>query len=210
MALDLYGLVGKVRRSVGATGPVRLGKDSELVTAAGSATLQELVVNGSVYMGGTAATGVAPGTSIGTAAAHAIYNPAGSGKLLVILSTSLGYVSGTLGAGVIHWCANNNPAAAATTGTAITEINALVGASGNNVGQLLTSATLPANPTIARVFCSLQASLASTAVAPWVIRDHVDGALVVKPGCTLSLQATAAAGSTPLVVYTTTWLEIDE
>lgn len=163
---------------------------------------------GRIFHGTTAATGVAPGTAIGTTAAFSLYNPAGNDVDLVVLMARLGYVSGTLGAGFVAWVANTNPAAAAVTGTAITAVNAKLGGGLAAKGKPLTTATLPAAPTLTRVAFNLQASLASTAVAPWVAEDNVDGAIVISPGCTISLEATAAAGTSPLVVYSVTWAEV--
>lgn len=184
-----------------------LGKQSQALTSNLLARNYLGVKNGRVFHGGTAATGVAPGTAIGTTAAFTLYNPTGSGIDMVLLYTSMGYVSGTLGAGVIHYVANTNPQAAAVTGTAITTVNALLGGA-NGVGKAFTTATLPAAPTILRPFASLQASLATTAVQPWQIYDAVDGAIVIPQGCALSLEATAAAGTSPLVVFGATWEEV--
>jgi hypothetical protein len=165
----------------------------------------DAVLRGRCYAGGTAATGVAPGTAIGTTAAFSLYNPIGSGVNLHVLRATMGYISGTLGAGVVHWLANLNPAAAVTTGTAITAVNCLLGGAAAN-GRPLTTATIPA-PTILRPFVSLQASLASTAVQPWQVMEDVDSEFVVTPGCTISLHATAAAGTSPVVVFGVTWEE---
>lgn len=172
-------------------------------------TFAAAALEGNVFHAMTAVTGVAPGTSVSTTSAFTLHNPAGSGVNLVILEGRMGYVSGTLGAGVVTWNANTDDDAAAPTGTAITEVNALLGGSANANGRALTTATVPA-PTPIRPFCSLGASLATTAVQPWVAVDRVDGAIVVKPGCSISLHATAAAGSSPLVVFGVTWQEIPE
>lgn len=167
----------------------------------------DAVLRGRVFSGGTAATGVAPGTSIGTTAAFSLYNPNGSGVNLVVLKVSMGYVSGTLGAGLVHYLANTNVAAAATTGTAITAVNALLGGGLAAQGKPLTTATLPVAPTILRPFCSLDATLATSVVGPWRIEEDVDGEFIVAPGCTLSLHGTAAAGTSPLVCFGVTWEE---
>ena len=122
----------------------------------------ELAIRGMLFHAATAVTGVAPGTAIGTTAAYALENPAGSNKNVVVIVGRMGYVSGTLGAGVIHWVSQNNPSAAATTGTAITPVNAkLDGPKG--VAKPFTTATVPASPAVTRVFGSLEASLATTA-----------------------------------------------
>lgn len=171
--------------------------------------LYDAAIDGRLFHAATAATGVAPGTAIGTTAAFSLHNPAGSGIFVAILVVSMGYISGTLGAGVVWHLVNLDPSAAAPTGTAITERPGKVT---GGVGQAvaLTTATLAAAPAIIRPFCSLQASLASTAVAPWQVYEDVGGAIILPAGCTYSLHATAAAGTAPLVGFGVTYEEIPE
>ena len=159
----------------------------------------------SIFTANTAVTGVAPGTSIGTTAAFALQNPDAGTKWLVILEASMGYVSGTLGAGCIHWV--GHVPGVDFSGTAITEYSSRMG-SGTAEGVALTTATVPSGGTLLRLFGSTGASLASTAVAPWRLQDKVDGRIIVPPGYGISIQGTTAAGSTPLVVYSVTWAEI--
>ena len=163
---------------------------------------------GMVFTGGTAVTGVAPGTALGTTTAFSLANPAGSKVNLVVLRATMGYVSGTLGAGVVHYVANTNVVGAAVTGTAITVTAMPIGSQAKGAGLAFTTATVPATPTVLRPFVSLGASLATTAVQPWQIIEDVDGEFVIGPGGVLSLHATAAAGTSPLVTYGMTWAEI--
>ena len=88
-----------------------------------SARYQDAVLRGRCFAGNTAVTGVAPGTSVSTTAGFSLYNPFASGVMLSVLRATLDYISGTLGAGTIFWTANVNPAATATTGTAIIGTN---------------------------------------------------------------------------------------
>ena len=171
------------------------------------AAFQAAVLRGRCFVGGTAASGVAPATAIGTTAAFTIYNPKGSGVNLVLWKATCGYLSGTLGAGTVHWVANTDASAAVVTGTAITAVNCLVGSGYAAQGKPLTTATLPATPTIMRPAFSLGASLATTAAAPWQVIDHVNGEIVVPPGMAVSLEGTTAAGTTPLVLYGLVWEE---
>ena len=206
MALETQVRVGVQRAPDGDLRVARAGRDLDTIVSNLHGRFYEQAKRGGVFTGQTAATGVAPGTAIGTTAAFSLFNPAGSGVDLVVLKATMGYVSGTLGAGFISYVANIDPAAAATTGTAITPVNALLGG-GKGLGKPFTTATIPA-PSVVRPFCSLGASLASTAVQPWQISDDVDGAIVVAPGCTISLHGTAAAGTSPLVVFGMTWEEV--
>ena len=167
----------------------------------------ESVARGNVYAAGTAATGVAPGTAIGTTAAFSLTNPLSSGVNLVVLKASMGYISGTLGAGTVHYLANVNTQLALPTGTAITAYNCLLGSARAAAGKPLTTATI-ASPLILRPAWSLTALVAATAVQPYTVVDELAGEFIIGPGATLSLHATAAAGSTPLVVYGMTWEEV--
>lgn len=192
-----------------ATVPATYGRFKEALVGALVPRRFEASQRSLVYSGCTAATGVAPGTTIATTTmGFSLYNPLNSGYLLVPLRVSLGYVSGTLGAGTVYYLANTNTAAAATTGTAITVSNARLGMAPDNIGKLYTTATVPANPTALRPAFLLDASLASTVSRPGILVDDLDGEFVLDQGSTLSLHATAAAGSSPLVVYGMTWMEV--
>jgi len=201
------GRVGPFTVQDGVSASLRFGRLSDLIVNDGHARYKEAVSRGRVFSGGTAATGVAPGTAIGTTAAFAITNPLGSGFNLVILRASMGYVSGTLGAGVIHYLANTNTQLALPTGTAITAVNALLGSGNAAVARPFTTATI-ASPTILRPFVSSVAMTAAQTHAPWQTVDEVAGEFIVTPGATLSLHGTMTAGSSPLVVFGMTWEEV--
>lgn len=165
--------------------------------------------NGRLFHAATAKTGVAPGTDLSTTAGFALHNPYGSGVNLNIRKASVGYISGTLGAGTIFHAINRTPVNTVPSGTAISEIPGNIGSGAVAKGVALTTATVVA-PEIIRPFVSLQASLASTAVAPWQATEEMDGDIIVSPGCTYILHAVAAAGTSPLVAYGVTWEEVPE
>jgi hypothetical protein len=198
-----FGVVGQSSYSDGQNAAFRMDRLGALVIAD---RIQDAVLRGNCWAAQTAATGVAPGTAVGTTAAFSLFNPAGSGKKLIVLRASMGYISGTLGAGTVHYLMNK-PTDAAATGTAISAVNLGTGTLDGSVGKALTTATITA-PTPIGPFCSLGASLATTAIAPWQIFDDLNGRICVAPGCTLSLHATAAAGSTPVVVFGAIWEEV--
>ena len=205
----LEGTVGPTTQTTGSAGTAHYGWHGDFLVAQYSPRYAELVGRNKVFAAATAATGVAPGTAIGTTAAYALYNPQGSGKNLAVLAASLGYVSGTLGAGVVHYIGHLSPSQTAFTGTTITARNCLLGNTATGVGLAYTTATVPASGSILGTFCSLQASLASTAVAPWQVVEHLDGLLMIAPGGGVSIQATAAAGTSPLVIIGLVWAEMD-
>ena len=183
--------------------PVAVGPLGEMVSVA---KYYEWARRGLIFHGQTAATGVAPGTAIGTTAAFCLSNPLNSNVDLVVLQGSMEYVSGTLGAGFVSWLMGALPTETAPTGTLILARNGLMDGVASRA-RAFTTATIVA-PTPVRPFASIGASLASTAVQPWQIVDNVDGAIIVRPGCNLSLHATAAAGTSPLVVFGCLWAEI--
>lgn len=188
-----------------------ISEDRELHVILGKARYHELVARGNVYGGMTAVGGVAPGTAIGTAPPQTLFNPPNSGKKLVVLKVSLGYLTGTLGAGTILYVANINPVAAVVTGTAIVVVNLLLGkarSDGGNVGQLFTTSTLPATPTLLRPAFNLDASLASSVIGREKLVDEVDGEFQLLPNTALSLQGVAVAGAAPLILLGMVWAEV--
>lgn len=203
---QLVALAGRSLTSKGQTAYARLEVDRSLATMPAHPDYYDTVMRGMVFSAGTAAAGVAPGTTIGTTAAFTLYNPIGSGVNLIVLQTTLSFISGTLGAGTVHYVVNNNPAAAAVTGTAIVPVNNLLGGVVSQA-RAFTTATLPASPTILRPFMSLTAFTTSTAVQIYQCLEDVRGSIIVTPGCALSLEATAAAGTSPLVCFGMTWEE---
>jgi len=201
-------LVGEQGLQPGNTGEGSIGRTGEEIVSNLHARLYQQNKRGGVYMGVTAVTGVAPGTAIGTTAAFALYNPLNSGFDLVIERASMSYLSGTLGLGFVNWIMHTAAiqAGAAVTGTAISVVRGN-GGSGVGVGKPLTTATVVAG-VLARPFGNLPPMLASSVLTPWLHTDYVEGALIVPPGAAASLQATAAAGTTPLVIFGCTWEEV--
>jgi len=201
-------LVGEQNISSGNTGEGSISPTGEEVVSQLHGPVFEQNRRGNVYMGVTAVSGVAPGTAIGTTAAFALYNPLNSGFNLAVLKASMSYLSGTLGIGFINWIMHTAAvqAGAAITGTAISVVRGN-GANGVGVGKPLTTATVVAG-VLARAFGNLPPMLASSVLTPWRLDDDVAGALIVPPGAGVSLQATAAAGTSPLVIFGCLWEEV--
>lgn len=207
-SMEVQGKVGPITGAAGSINSLRTGPTGETIVQQLNGKYYELARQGLVFHAQTAATGVAPGTAVGTTVPYVLANPAASGKNLVVLATTFGYVSGTLGAGFLAYVADITLTDAATSGTAIVAINALIG-SAAGVARPFTTATVATSPTIVRPICSLSAFLASTAMVPFsTVTDEVDGAIVVQPGTAIGVQGVAAAGSTPLIVIGMTWAEI--
>lgn len=207
MAFEIQGKVGPGYAADGNTADPRMTRDLGVTVQDLHGRFYEAVVRGTAFEACTATTGVAPGTAIGTTGAFTLYNPAGSGKNLVLLDISFGYVSGTLGSGQVYLAANTNPVAAAVTGTAITPTNLLLGGA-IGVGKAFTTSTLPVSPTVLRPVWILSPLLATTIFAPVTIREVMDGKYVITPGCSLSLETVGGAGTTPLVNFGMSWEEV--
>ena len=205
---DLKGRVGLNRLKDGAQAFLRLSPGGGVVTAQGAASFQEAVRQGNCYVAETAASGVAPGTSVSTTHAFTLYNPVGSGVNLVVWRASLGFISGTLGPGVMHYVGPTPGNATAVSGTAITPVNLLLNNARSAVGAPKTTSTVPANPLILRPAFVLTAMTTTAPAPPAACVDNVDGEFVVTPGGYLSLHSTAGAGTSPLVVIGMSWEEV--
>lgn len=209
--------VGPILGADGTTPPTgRQGHTGESIVGMAHGKYFEAASRGLLF-GACSQAGVAPGTALGTTAAFALYNPPTSGKRLSVCKVSLGYVSGTLGAGVMFHCVNVMVAgtalpAAPSSGTALTVYSRGVGlppsaASNAATASAMTGATVT-QPIAMRPFCSFNAILASTATGIFFVSEDVNGEFVIYPGYCYQLQSIAASGSTPLVAIGATWEEV--
>lgn len=209
MPIDVYGRVGPGYATDGNSAEPRLTKDLGVVVQHLHSSYFEAVTRGQIFTASTGVAGVAPGTALSTTPPFTLYNPLGSGVNLVIVSASLGYISGTLGAGTVVYAVNNNIAQAAPTGgTTLTAINGLIGNASASKAKVFQGSTLATTPTILRDAFILPAFAGAAAAPSPPVRDIVDGAMVVMPGAALSLQAIAAAGTSPLALFSMTWEEV--
>lgn len=208
MAFEINGKVGPGYANDGSLVDPRMTKDLGLVCQDLHGRFYESTYRGNTFIASTAVAGVAPGTALSTTPPFTLYNPLGSGTNLSIVSASIGYISGTLGAGTIVYAVNNNTAQAAPTGgTSLVPINTFVGNNTLPHGKVFQGATLAVAPTILRDCVILGAFAGAAALFP-PIRDIVDGTIIIIPGASISLQGVAAAGTTPLLTFAVTWEEI--
>jgi hypothetical protein len=116
-------------------------------------------------------------------------NPARSKVNLAVLQSQVTILTGGTG-GHLSYVANVNPAAAAVVhGTPLVVYNSLLGGA-NGIGCADAAATLPAVPVAVRALACV-----ITAAGTNSIIDYVDGALVVAPGCALSIQGLTVVGT---------------
>jgi hypothetical protein len=207
--MEIQGKVGPIYAQDGTTADPRLTRD-------GGATVQDLhghfyesAYRGALFTACNAVAGVAPGTALGTAPPLTLWNPPNSGKNLVVLKATAGYVSGTLGAGVIVY-AQNPQLTLPSSGTQLTAISSQIGNGATAACKPNTGSTVAATQTIVRPAWSLGASLATTAGDPWALVDIPDGEFIILPGNAFSLSGITAAGSTPLMIFSLLWEEVPQ
>lgn len=209
MAFEIQGRVGPGFAQDGSLVDPRMTKDLGAVVQDLHGRFYETTYRGNTFIASTGVAGVAPGTALSTTPPFTLYNPINSGFNLSIISASIGYISGTLGAGSIFYAVNTNTSQAAPTGgTVLTPICSLIGNTSAPRGKTFQGSTLAATPTILRDLIYLPAFAGgANAMAP-PVRDIVDGSIIIIPGASMSLQAVAGAGTTPLVTFAITWEEI--
>jgi hypothetical protein len=185
----------------------RAGKECDTKFARYHGKYTEQSYRGNIFSACQTA-GVTMATSGGTAPSFAIYNPASSGKYLSLIRLDGVVASDPVVPAVLAWAVsvNSNPSAAATTGTAITAIPAIVGGTASAVGRPLTSATLPVAPTLFRVFVQYENLKTLLPNTPGFFIDF-DGTCLLAPGCTASVGQTGSTDGTP-VIFGLIWEEI--
>lgn len=119
-----------------------------------------------------------------------LYNPAGSGKNLVIKAANFVPSSATFVVGGVFY-AYNAQATAPTGTTALTlRSNLLTGNAASSIAQAFSAATLAAAPVAVRPFFGVPATACTDIIN---LKDDVAGELIVAPGGVLSIQGTVAA-----------------
>lgn len=204
----LFARVGARFLSDGNHEEARLGQHGDLIVAHGKGRLAEPSARSEIFVVSNAVAGVAPGTALSTTPPISLYNPFGSNRLLSILKVACGYVSGTLGAGLLAY-AQVTDAAAPTGGTDLTPVCGKLGVADVGVAKAGTGHTVDATPTIIRPSgINFGAFLASTAELPPVLVDNVDGEITVGEGKTFVVEGIAAGGSSPLVIISIAYQEL--
>ena len=136
-----------------------------------------------------------------------LHNPAGSNKKILI--ETAGWVWTTV-PGAVHNIALALAAPNATAPSSLTAIGSGVlaadgsGASTAAVGRAYDAATLAVAPVAVRWFAGA-AWGSSVAVSPFSIVDHIDGAIALVPGATLTF---AAVTTTAVGMGSVSWVEV--
>jgi hypothetical protein len=194
----------------------RASRDGSIVGVNAHGFYQEPVYRNGVFSLTLAATtgGVAAGNIVSAAAAaatqFALFNPAASGKMLVLLRFRMGIISGTPGAGpLFHGYIGNVPTATPTGSI----LNNMLGGAQSSVARSYatgtTGTTLTGGLAPVTQILSNFSSTATAQASPYEVTtdDVLDGQLIVPPGAGW-LPLWGAAGTTLLCGYSITWEEI--
>jgi hypothetical protein len=188
--------VGPIRRDYGDETDGRAGYEGQAIVSNHHGWYHEACLNGNMFVAANAAAGLilsVAGTAGGT---PTLWNPAGSGVELEIISLEMTWVSGTNIPGAVDWYITNpaggNIAATGSpicTFTHVDPVNCLLGSEKKSKAKWAPAVnTFAAVPTfLMGAGISLATFAATGVVPPWAILRVYDGGLIVGPGVALSL-----------------------
>ncbi len=205
----LEGRTGLISAADGSINAIRQDKTGAVIIVTAHPLYSEAVLRGHMFTASTAVAGVAPGTALSTTPPFALLNPINSGFDLVVVKISIGYVSGTLGAGNIVYAYYTPQATIPTGGAELIPVNNKIGQI-RGAGRVFQGSTLVGTPLIIRPAFNLGAFLATTASPLHMSTDLIEGEIIVPPATCFVVQGVTAAGSTPLVTIGVVWEELGQ
>ena len=203
------GRTGAVTAADGSINGLRLDKTGAITIVSAHPLYSEASLRGKMFIASTAVAGVAPGTALSTTPPMALLNPLNSGVDLVVLKTAVGYISGTLGAGNIVYAYFTPQATIPTGGAELTPVCTKIGQI-KGAGRAFQGSTLAGTPLLFRPAYNMGAALATTALGIATCQDLVEGEIVIPPATAFVIQGVSAAGTTPLVLISICWEEINQ
>ena len=209
--LDKHFIVGPVLGADSTTPSTgRQGKTGEAITGFAHGKYYEPASRGVLFAACDQGAGVAVTATITTTCIFSLHNPLATQKRLAIKKVSVGYVSGTLGAGSLLHAINPVGTTLPTSGTLLASTCLDIGNQSGvvAVGVVRTASTVVAAVAVS-VLGSLFPELATTANAMQVVTEDLDGMIVLEPGGIYQLVGVmGAAGTTPKVSVGIVWEEI--
>jgi hypothetical protein len=202
------GKVGAQNAQDGTTPDTRSGRTGELVTSDAHARYNEATSRGNVFTaqakGVTVVAAMASPIAAGATTLLALYNPASSGKNLVIKKAGVATISGTP-AGPFYIDALANTGIITQSSVAI--LCALIGGAAQSIAKAFSNVALTGSSiaTTLRVLGG-QAAIAAGA-GNNSIDEEVAGAIIVAPGSAIALSA-HGAGTSHVVSAYLTWEEV--
>ena len=193
----------------GSTPSINMGRANEALVAELHGKYFTQCYRGNVFLASTTAAGVVVPIYTTLTPTYSVWNPAGSGKLLVPIVSLIGWTATTAALGSYVWTATTNAGANISTTAPFvafgsgTALNANLGS--GKVSQMRIGSggttTLVAAPTFYReTGCQIIVTTAATGAAPgWIWRDEWDGAGIIPPGNAIHLMGTTAIATTVTV-----------
>lgn len=199
--------VGIQQLADGANPVLRSGKTGEGMVSELQARYYENVYRGNTFgvIYPAAALAAASATVLG---AFALFNPANSGKNLVLLDLETELVSFTASTTPLQVAMLAIPNQTPTSvGAGNTPINNLIGSGNTSIAKTYVSGTTVAAPTTSfRLMASFYADLAAGDVQG-LYKDEVAGAVIIAPGSGIQLVAIATV-PTHTAAVSMTWAEV--
>ena len=189
----------------GSTASVNLGRANDLIVSELHGKYFQQCYRGNVYYASTTTGGVVIPISSTLTPTYSLWNPAGSGKLIVPIVTLITWTVTTGALGGLLWTATTNAGSSISTtapfvafGTG-TPVNANLGS--GKVSQLKAATggttTLVAAPSVFRIMgITLITQAITVPTAPFTMRDDWDGAGIIPPGNAIHLMGTTAVAFT--------------
>ena len=203
----LEGKVGPVRRDFGDQSELRTGYEGQLITNNLHGRFFEAALNGNMFVAQAATAGIALIVAATTGNCPTLWNPAGSGVVLEIISLELVWISGVNAPGAIYWM-ETNPAGGniAATGSPIITFTHVAPTNVHRGSDKVSRAKwAPAACTFAvapgflmGAGISMNTMAAASTNAPFALKRDYEGGFLVGPGVAISL-CTQAATTTALM-----------
>ncbi len=182
---------GQIGKQTGQGLTVGLGETSEVLVTEIQGKYYENTYRNNTFVASTAAAGALSLTGTTTYTGLAVYNPANSGKNLV-LKTAI-FVPTIVATGVYAVMLFSQPFAnALPAGATVIPVSANLGGGGASVARIATSATLAANPVFLRPLYGFGwiTSVAQNAIS---YKDDIAGEIIVPPGSAVGFVALTTA-----------------
>ena len=204
---------GMVQAGDGSISVARAGRFGEVITGEAAGKYHEFAKQGRIFCASQQAGAVAGIALTNTAVTVTLYNPSGSGVNLSWLQTAISFTAlqtTTNTHEVLVYAATPDPTFAIPTGqTQLTVRPALIGAPYTSMGRAFSAATTPSPaPVVVRIF-PLSAHCETTQLAEWGLSatDYVDGALVLGPNTSVTIQELATTTQATAII-SLVWAEI--
>jgi hypothetical protein len=192
------------------TNPVlNMGRAGEAIVAELHGKYFTECYRGNVYYASTTTAGVIIPISSTLTPTYSLWNPAGSGKLVVPICTLIGWTATTAALGSFVWHVTTNAGTGISSTAPFTAfgtgapINANTGLGNNSVLRAGTGGTttlVAASSMYRETGMSITPTTAATSVAPgWVWRDDWDGTGIIAPSTAIHLLGTTAIAVTATV-----------